>query len=171
VKPRITDKKRIMLVGLDFFGNPYEKAGGWSEQNAIGELWKRFDAFISKKKKSIKHLVCESGHELWIDFEEEKETKNKYIFVGVEVDKLEDIPLEMVAKVLPETQYAIFTFTMQELKADWSKTQLIWSKWLPEQGLEPSFDYTIEYYDAQRFKGRDDPDSVIEFMVPVKKKG
>lgn len=169
--PKITDKKRITLVGMDFFGNPYEKAGGWSEQNAIGVLWKRFASFSEKKRDSIKHLVSESGYELWIDFEEtkgEEGAKNKYIFTGVEVEKIEYLPLELVAKVLPETRYAVFTFKMQEIKSDWSKTQQIWSKWLPGQGLEPSHNYMIEYYDTERFKGMDDPESEIDFMVPVK---
>jgi hypothetical protein len=38
MEPKIIEKKVIILVGMDFYGNPYEKAGGWSEQNAIGEL-------------------------------------------------------------------------------------------------------------------------------------
>ncbi|MBN2379959.1 GyrI-like domain-containing protein [candidate division WOR-3 bacterium] len=167
MKPKIVDKKRITLVGVDFFGNPYEKAAGWSEQNAIGELWKRITRFTEKNKDSIKNLVSESGYELWIDFEEEKESGNKYIFTGLEVSRLEDTPLELVAKVLPETRYAVFTFKMEEIKSDWSKTQEIWSKWLPEQGLEPSFDYMIEYYDTERFKGMDDPESELDFMVPI----
>jgi len=170
VTPKIVEKRKISLVGIDFFGNPYEKAGGWSEQNAIGELWKRFSAFSEKKKDSIKHLVSESCYELWIDFEEEKKeegAKNKYVFTGVEVAKIEDMPIELVARVLPETRYAVFTFKMQEIKSDWSKTGLIWSKWLPEQGLEPSFDYMIEYYDTERFKGMDNPESEIDFMIPI----
>lgn len=166
--PKIIEKKKITLVGMDFFGNPHEKAGGWSEKNAIGELWSRFSSFYDKKKDSIKHLVSESGHELWIEPEEEKDSKLKYIFTGVEVEKLEDVPLELVAKVLPETRYAVFSFSMKEIKTDWAKTQLIWSKWLPEQELEPSHDYMIEYYDPERFKGMDNPESEVDFMVPVK---
>ena len=163
--PRVTLKKKIILVGMDFFGNPYEKAGGWSEQNAIGQLWKRFENFYQNKKDSIKHSVSESGYELWIDFEGEKETKNKYIFVGVEVEKIEDLPLELVAKILPETRYAIFTLKGQEIKSDWS---LIWKKWLPDAGLKTSFDFMIEYYDSQRFKGMDNPDSELDIYVPIR---
>jgi AraC family transcriptional regulator len=168
VIPKITEKKRLHLVGVDFFGKPYEKAGGWSAQNAVGELWKRVSRFIEKQKDSIKHLVSESGYELWIDFEEEKASGNKYIFVGLEVARLEDTPLELVAKILPETRYAVFTFTMREIKENWSKTQDIWNKWLPKAGLEPAYDYMIEYYDSERFKGMDNPESELDFMVPVK---
>lgn len=166
--PRITEKKKLILVGFDFFGNPYEKASGWSAQNAVGKLWKRLSRFTGKKLDSIKNLVSESGYELWIDFEEEKASGNKYIFTGLEVSKLEDTPLELVAKVLPETRYAVFTFKMQDIKSDWSKTQDIWNKWLPEAGLEPAFNYMIEYYDTERFKGMDSQDSELDLMVPVK---
>jgi AraC family transcriptional regulator len=162
--PRITQKKKIVLVGMDSFGNPYEKAGGWSEQNAIGQLWKRFENFYQNKKDSIKHSVSESGYELWIDFEGEKETKNKYIFVGVEVEKIEDLPLELVAKILPETRYAVFTLKGQKIKSD---LPLIWKKWLPDAGLETSFDFMIEYYDSQRFKGIDNPESELDIYVPI----
>jgi AraC family transcriptional regulator len=150
---------------MDFFGNPYEKAGGWSEQNAIGQLWKRFENFYQNKKDLIKHSVSESGYELWIDFEGDKESKNKYIFVGVEVEKIEDLPVELIAKILPETRYAVFTLKGQEIKSDWS---LIWKKWLPDAGLETSFDFMIEYYDSQRFKGIDNPDSELDIYVPIR---
>lgn len=44
---------------------------------------------------------------------------------------------------------------------------MLWGKWLPETGLKTSFNYMIEYYDNQRFKGMDNPDSEIDFMVPI----
>jgi AraC family transcriptional regulator len=44
----------------------------------------------------------------------------------------------------------------------------IWKEWLPESGLVPSFNFMIEYYDNQRFKGLDNPDSELDFMVPIR---
>ncbi len=41
------------------------------------------------------------GYEIHIAPEEERGTKNFYIFVGVEVEKLDVIPIEMFGKVLP----------------------------------------------------------------------
>lgn len=102
---------------------------------------------------------------MWIDFEGEKDTKNKYIFVGVEVEKIEDLPLELVARTLPKTHYAVFTLKGPEIKTGPSR---IWKEWLPESGLVPSYDYLIEYYDSQRFKGLDNPDSELDFMVPIR---
>ena len=166
MKPKITDKRKIILVGMDFYGNPYQEAGGWSMQNAIGQLWTRFDSFYKKNKDSIKHLASESGYELWIDFEGEEDTNNNYIFVGVEVDRLDDLPLELVTKILPETRYAIFTLKGDEIKSDWPSKFL--NPWLTDAGLEQSFTFIIEYYDSQRFKGIDNTDSELDIYVPIR---
>jgi AraC family transcriptional regulator len=166
MKPKILDKRKIILVGMDFYGNPYHEAGGWSTQNAIGQLWTRFNKFYTKKKGLIKHLVSDAGYELWIDFEEEDGTKNNYIFVGVEVEKLDELPIELVARILPETKYAIFTLKGDEIKSDWPSR--IHTQWLPEASLTQSSTYIIEYYDSQRFKGLDSVDSELDIYVPVK---
>ena len=165
MKPTITEKRRIALAGVDFFGNPYLEGGGWSKENAIGRLWSRFGAFLEGGKERIKHQVSDSGYEVWVDLEGEEETKNEYIFVGVEVAKLEDLPLELVGKTLPETRYAVFTLKGEEIKSDWPNA--VHSRWLPEAGLEKSHDYIIEYYDTERFKGMDDPESELDILVPV----
>jgi len=147
MKPLIKEKKRIILAGMDFFGNPFEKAGGWSEQNEIGRLWHRFMSFYKKRKEEIKGLVSEGGYELWIDLDVEKDPKDKYIFVGVD-------------------RYAAFTLKGREIKSNWS--DLLFEKWLPESGLKKSFDFLIEYYDDQRFKGMEDPNSELDLYVPIR---
>jgi len=166
MKHKITANRKTILVGMDFYGNPYQEAGGWSAQNAIGQLWQRFNSFYQKKKNAIEHLVSESGYELWVDFEGEDNTKNSYIFVGVEVEELNDLPLELVARILPETRYAVFTLKGNEIKSDWPTR--VTKQWLPEAGLEQSFTFIIEYYDSQRFRGLEDKDSELDICVPVR---
>jgi len=166
MKPSITNSRRIILVGMDFYGDPYQQADGWSAQNAIGQLWERFNNFYKDKKESIRHLASEAGYEVWIDFEGEEDPKNKYIFVGVEVEKLFSPPLELVARILPETRYAVFTLEGNEIKSDWPSKIL--SPWLTDAGLEQSYHYIIEYYDPQRFKGIDSGDSQLDIYVPIR---
>jgi len=163
---RIINKRKITLVGMDFYGNPYKEAGGWSMENAIGQLWKRFSAFYEKKKDSIKNLESESGYELWVDFDGKEDPKEDYIFVGVAVKKLKDLPLELVAKVLPETRYAVFTLKGDEIKSDWPSKAA--TQWLTEARLERSHPYIIEYYDAGRFKGLESKDAELDIYVPVR---
>jgi len=165
MKPTILDKRKIILVGIDFYGDLYQKGGAWSAQNAIGQLWARFSSFCKRKKDSIKYLSSESGYELWIDFEGEDDSKNNYIFVGLEVDKLDDLPLELVARILPETKYAVYTLKGTEIKSDWPSNLL---GWVAAAGLEQSFTYIFEYYDVQRFKGIDNPDSELDIYIPVR---
>ena len=70
-----------------------------------------------------------------------------------------------MAKILPETRYAVFSMKMPEIKAGGLET--LWGKWLPETGLKTSYNYMIERYDTERFKGMDNPDSEVDFVVPV----
>jgi predicted transcriptional regulator YdeE len=162
----ITNKKKITLAGMDFYGNPYKEAGGWSMQNAIGQLWKRFSAFYDKNKSTVKNLASESGYEVWVDFEGKADAKDDYIFVGVAVKKLKDLPLELVGKMLPETRYAIFTLKGDEIKSDWPSK--VATTWLAQTGLERSYPYIIEYYDSKRFKGVEDKNAELDIYVPVK---
>ena len=162
----ITNKRRITLVGMDFYGDPYKEAGAWSMQNAIGQLWKRFSAFYDKNKSAIKHLAGESGYELWVDFEGKADPKADYIFVGVAVKKLKDLPLELVGKELPDTKYAVFTLKGAEIKSDWPTKAS--TSWLEQTGLKRAYPYIIEYYDSKRYKGMDDKDAELDIYVPVR---
>jgi AraC family transcriptional regulator len=163
--PKITEKRRITLAGMDFYGNPYDKASGWSEENAIGRLWQRFMNFYQGNKSAIRNQIDAGGYEVWIDIAGEEESTNRYIFVGVAVERVDDLPLELVGKSLPETRYAVFTLKGEQIKSNWPT--VLWQQWLPAAGLRPSFPFLIEYYDDQRFKGRDNPDSELDLYVPV----
>ncbi len=46
MEPKITDRERISLAGLSFFGDPFKEKGGWTGENEIGRLWKRFMAYL-----------------------------------------------------------------------------------------------------------------------------
>ena len=152
---------------MDFYGAPFTKAGGWSEQNEIGQLWQRFTSFCEKNEGKIK-WVTDGGYEVWIRLDEPEGSKNKYIFVGGDVESAQDLPLELVAKVMPKTQYAVFTLKGKEIKSDWSSK--IYKEWLPESGYKEAYNFLIEYYDPKRFKEMDNEDSELDIYVPITKK-
>ncbi len=166
MKPRIIEDKRFMLAGMDFYGYPYEKAGGWSPENAIGKLWNRFTDFCEENEGKFRHRVSEIGYELWIDEEKDKGDGNEHIFVGAEVDCLCDLPLQLVAKVLPRSRYAVFTLKGDEIIGDWQTA--IEREWLPDSGLQQSHDFIIEAYDPVRFRGPHDSKSELDIYVPVR---
>ncbi len=39
MEPRIVKKDVMAVVGMVFYGNPFEEAEGWSQENQIGRLW------------------------------------------------------------------------------------------------------------------------------------
>ena len=161
MEPKILEKEKIVLVGMVFYGDPFKNQAGWSQENEIGKLWKRFVA----REKTIKNRVENGGYEVHIEPEEYEETKNFYVFVGVEVEKIENLPLEMFTKILPATKYAVFTLKGREITSNWQDK--IYKEWLPQSGYEEAHKFTIEYYD-DRFKGIDNTESELDIYVPIK---
>jgi predicted transcriptional regulator YdeE len=39
----------------------------------------------------------------------------------MEVEKLEDVPIELLVKILPPAKYAVFTLEGKQITSDWSK--------------------------------------------------
>jgi len=161
MEPKIIEKEKIVLVGMVFYGDPFKNQAGWSQENEIGKLWKRFVA----KEKTIKNRVENGGYEVHIEPEEYKETKNYYVFVGVEVEKVEKLPLEMFTKILPASKYAVFTLKGKEITSNWQNK--IYKEWLPQSGYEEAHKFLIECYD-DRFKGIDNSESELDIYVPIK---
>ncbi len=165
--PIFVDKNKIHLVGMNFYGDPFSNASGWSEENEIGRLCKRFSTFLLKNPGSIKNIKKENvSFEVWINTDLTEEKGYFEIFTGVLVDKFEDVPLECSMKTLPETTYAIFTLKGKEITSDWPTR--IYKEYLPKSEYKPSLNYNIQYYD-KRFKGIDKiNDSEIDVYIPVK---
>jgi predicted transcriptional regulator YdeE len=149
---------------MSFYGDPFSQASGWSEDNEIGLLWKRFMAF---DLAAIKHRTAlDTFLEIHI---ETPETAAKGVFevlVGVRVERLEDVPVECVVKVVPAAQYAVFTLEGQQIVSDWSNAL---RDWLLSSGYARSHKYFVQSYDP-RFKGMDKIDeSALDAYIPIKR--
>ncbi|MCP4544362.1 MAG: GyrI-like domain-containing protein [Chloroflexi bacterium] len=166
--PKIVTAKEWLVVGMSFYGDPFSQTTGWSEDNEIGLLWKRFFAFHGQNADAIKHIAESNALlEIHIETEETPEKGLFEVFIGVRVEKLEDVPIECVVKILPATQYAVFTLQAEEITSDWSK--LIYFDWIPASGYYVSHQYGIQYYD-HRFKGLDKiEESMLDVYVPIEK--
>ena len=57
MQPKILDSDSITLMGFSFFADPFAFSGGGTEENEIGQLWKRFIRFLMESKQEIKHIV------------------------------------------------------------------------------------------------------------------
>ena len=166
--PKMVTAGEWRVVGMSFYGDPFSQASGWSEDNEIGLLCKRFIAFHTQHAGAIRHVADPNAMlEIHIETKQTQERGLSEVFVGVRVEKLEDVPIECVVKVLPATEYAVFTLRGAEITSDWSK--LIYGDWMPSSGYCASYKYGIEYYD-QRFKGVDQiEESILDVYIPVKK--
>jgi predicted transcriptional regulator YdeE len=167
VEPQLIDRDQIILVGFSFFGDPFKFSGGWSEENEIGRLWKRFTTYLDEAGAQIRNIKAGGGfYELHIDHPEMERTGEFEIFVGVEVDRLEDVPVRLSIKLLPPTKYAVFTLVGQQIVADWSAEM---QDWLTRSGHQRAYAYGFQYYD-ERFKGMQHIDeSVLDMYVPVRR--
>ncbi|MDY0020628.1 MAG: GyrI-like domain-containing protein [Anaerolineae bacterium] len=168
MEPLIIEKERLLLVGFSFFGDPFATSGDWEEENEIGRLWSRFMAYMERRGKEIAPLLHAPGvgYELHITHAETPAKGHYEVFVGVEAVSLDGLPVDLLVKVLPPTQYAVFTLKGEEITGDWTRT--IYREWLPASGYQEAYPYMFERYD-ERFKGMEHlTTSEIEVHVPVK---
>jgi predicted transcriptional regulator YdeE len=164
----MVNAEQWLVVGMSYYGDPFQQASGWSADNEIGRLWARFSVFAEKYPGAIKHTVTpDAGLEIHIETDETREKGHFEVFVGVVVDELEDVPPQCSVKVLPTTQYAVFTLKGGRITSDWGRQ--IYQRWLPSSGFVPAHPYMIEYYD-ERFKGLERvEESEMDVYVPVKR--
>jgi AraC family transcriptional regulator len=84
----------------------------------------------------------------------------------MEVAQIEDVPIELLVKVLPAVTYVVFALKGRQITSDWSH---VIGKWMSRTGYERAYPYGFELYD-QRFKGLDNiEESELDVYVPIKK--
>jgi predicted transcriptional regulator YdeE len=173
MEPDIVEKDRMTLVGMVYYGRIGGE--GWSEENMIGQLWSRFNRFCETKWSLIEEHVLNPkvGFEVTIWNEQElQETKCITVFVGVEVDQLKEMPLELVAKSLPAGTYAHLTPQGEQIET-WEKA--LYDEWLPQSGYRLASYADVHFqmlaYEEGRFKGVGDllAESEIDVTVPLVK--
>jgi AraC family transcriptional regulator len=170
---QLVEREPIVLAGMSYYGPLTGE--GWSRQNPIGQLWNRFNDFFDKMPSfSQDHALNPAvGYEISIWSEREfQESKCFYVFVGIEVDQLDDMPLELVGKVLPSSTYAHLIPKGQEITS-WETT--FYEEWLPGSGnklaAHGGYNFQIQAYEEGRFKGLGEliEGSEIDVYVPVEK--
>lgn len=149
--PKIIEKPAMILVGSVGCGTDVRDID-------ISGLWQRF----TQQEHQIKHVIGEVGYELHI--EEDNQPRLHFCLVGFEVSKIDDLPIEYFVKILPPCKYARFTHTFS--KGDYSDAFVAAYKWIENSDYKPAHAYDIQAYD-ERFKGSEDPESMIEILIPI----
>ena len=166
MQAKIIERGVFRLVGFNFFGDPFRSYGGWSAENEIGRLWQRWLAYLQNAPPQLTTPQFSNVlYELHIYHPETPQSGEWEVFVGFEVDEFDELPPEVVAKMLPASRYAVFTLVGQEIVVDWH--WLLDAEWLPELGVQRSTTFSLQYYDT-RFKGMDAIDeSELDVYIPL----
>ena len=165
MEPLITQKSEMKLVGMSFYGDPFDASDAWTEENQIGRLWQRFMAYFHQNMSAIKHIAKENAmHEVHIYHPETTQKGLFEIFVGVEVERLEAVPVELLVKILPASEYGVFTLTGDQIASDWEKEI---EGWLARSSYQRNHAFSYQYYD-ERFKGVENiGESILDVYIPV----
>lgn len=169
----MVEREPIILAGMCYYGPLTGE--GWSRENPIGQLWDRFNRFFDKTPSfsEARAVNAAIGYEISIwDEQELRESKCFYVFVGIEVDQLDDMPLELVGKVLPASTYAHLTPKGPGITT-WESA--FYDEWLPGSGFQLAahgdYHFQIQAYEEGRFKGLGEliEESEIDVYIPVEK--
>ena len=167
MQPTIISKAEIKLVGMSFYGDPFETSAGWTGENQIGRLWQRLMAYLTEHGDEIPNrLPVEACYEVHV-YGPETMSKGLFeVFVGLQVEQIGSIPVDLLAKILPATEYAVFTLDGAQIISDW---HLEIGQWIKAAGYQNAHPFSFQYYD-ERFKGLDQIEtSQLDVYMPVKK--
>lgn len=155
MEPKIVEMEALTLVGMSCFGN-----------NANREFSRMWELFLPRME-TLPNLL-QTGRSFGVEFyPSEYSSSGMWFYMAAhEVSELSEIPLDMVAKVIPASTYAVFTHTgpIERLPETY---QHGYRSWLPASPYEPAAWFDLELYD-DRFKP-EVPDSEIDVCIPVKK--
>lgn len=153
MEPKFIKKDKIILVGLL---NTADK------NSNFGEFWDIFFPEFNKISNRSDYNVCYGLEAYPPKF---PDTDLFYYMPCVEINNIENVPNNMFIKVLPESEYAVFT--VKGLKNISKTFDYAFYTWLPNSGYKMSESYDFEYYD-ERFDPNND-NSEIDLYIPIKK--
>jgi AraC family transcriptional regulator len=146
--PRIADMGELRIVGC-------------AEKGAdIGALWARFE----EAAEQIGNRVEGVGYELHSWPEGEHDWDDMTVMVGVEVTEVRDVPDGMSVRMLPAARYAVFTHRLGDGGYEGANEAM--DAWLESGPYSLAENLSIQRYDS-RFKGGGNPDSEIDFLLPI----
>lgn len=168
MQPKFVSLPRMLLLGMSFYGDPFSLGDPWSEENQIGRLWSRFSAYLQDNATALQQLaVMDVCYEVHVYSRETLEKGLFEIFTGVKIDDISTAPADLLVKVLPDSEYAVFSFHGQEIISDW---EIHIDEWLAQAGAERTHAYSFQRYD-ERFKGLGERlgESTLDVYLPVRK--
>lgn len=150
IEPRIVRKESFIVVGME-----------WNRKISAGEIQQMWEHFLTREHELLPYnLEPEHSYGICIpgpdgDF--------SYI-AGLRTDG-KRVPQGMQFITVPPQQYAVFTH-FGSVSRIGETMELIYRKWLPLHGLEPTSGIDFELYD-ERFAGADNEKSQLDLYIPI----
>ena len=161
MEPKIEKKDAVKLIGIMYYGD-----------NKNWEIPKIWEEFLPLMKKIPNSLPTREAYGLCFYTESHSKTGLFYYMAGVPVSSLDEIPMELVGKTLPASEYAVFTHKGPLIgKANTIRDTYgyAYGTWLPNSWYVNAHGFDFEYYD-ERFKGNEDPNTEIDVWIPIRKR-
>lgn len=156
--PKIVEMPQIFLVGV------VKGAPGVGQVDTepmdIAGMWQRFDS----SKAEISNVVEGVFYEYHV--ERPTEPRMHFTLTGVRVTEIGTMPPDMFVKVLPAGTYAVVTHRVVD---GYDKLYGDFGRWLESSEYEERAPFDFQLYDS-RFTSMDDPDSVQDVYIPVRRK-
>jgi|WetSurSiteA1Bulk_404760.scaffolds.fasta_scaffold28201_2 AraC family transcriptional regulator len=161
MEPRIVKREAIKLIGIMYYGD-----------NKNWEIPKIWEEFMPLMKKIPNCLPLQEAYGLCFYTESFSKSGLFYYMAGLPVSSLDEIPMELVGKILPAAEYAVFTHKpliagkTSNIKDAYAH---VYGTWLPKSPYVNPYAYDFEYY-SERFKGNTNPDSELDIYIPIRER-
>jgi len=156
MEPIITKLPKFFVIGVATYGDP--------QSGLFPKAWEMFH----KQKENIEWKDDLKAYGIEFYTEEFFKEKKWFYMACMEVKDLASIPITMVGKSIPEHQYAVFS--CKGGVSEIGKTfRFAYDEWLPDSSYIMADHFDFELYD-KRFKGANNPETVIDLYIPIKKK-
>ena len=153
MNPQIVHRPQMSMIGLSVLSN---------SSMDITPLWQRFEEMehrIHYALSAARYVITTWGAETEL-------TRQHFVFVGVEISRIEAPPVSAVIKILPPAQYAIFPTRAGELGVVWKR---VMEDWLPKSPYERPR-CVIERYDRNRYLEAPPEWREVDIFVPLRLK-
>ncbi len=152
-EPNVLRHGELLLVGM------VTRAG----YGDIGALWQAF----MPVEASVPAAVRGRAYELHVYPEGYACGDPFWLMVAVAVERLEHLPPALFVKPLPAAVYAVFEHRLGDGGFEGANDAI--EAWSRSSAYERCAPYDLQVFD-QRFRGPEDPASVVEFWIPVRPK-
>ncbi|MBN1501846.1 MAG: AraC family transcriptional regulator [Spirochaetes bacterium] len=153
LEPEKVELEEIQLIGIPFYFD-------LALQNDLSKPWANLsaNAFLIENR-----LIPEKYYQLQYWFADQ-EPDLFYFFIAVQVEKIENIPLQFTAKIIPKQKYLKFLHKGRSNTVGLTY-QYIYNTYLPETDFRLPYLYNFELY-GNTFLGPCNDDSVSEIYIP-----